>query len=149
MSYFLFGTIYALLKLLIKIKKIMLTIRNRPFNYLDDFNSLIDNIFDDTQILSSNNYHFSQNEKEIIIELPLPGIEKKDLELSYSNGYLKIKYESKNNKNLNWVNSFQENIEITEQIDENKINAKFKNGLMVINIPKKIKVIKEKIIEIK
>ena len=30
----------------------MLTIRNRPFNYLDDFNSLIDNIFDDTQILS-------------------------------------------------------------------------------------------------
>ena len=136
--------------MLIKIKKIMLTIRNRPFNYLDDFNSLIDNIFDDTQILSSNNnYHFSQNEKEIIIELPLPGIEKKDLELSYSNGYLKIKYESKNNKNLNWVNSFQENIEITEQIDENKINAKFKNGLMVINIPKKIKVIKEKIIEIK
>ena len=78
MSYFLFGTIYALLKLLIKIKKIMLTIRNRPFNYLDDFNSLIDNIFDDTQILSSNNnYHFSQNEKEIIIELPLPGIEKR------------------------------------------------------------------------
>lgn len=135
--------------MLIKIKKIMLTIRNRPFNYLDDFNSLIDNIFDDTQILSSNNYHFSQNEKEIIIELPLPGIEKKDLELSYSNGYLKIKYESKNNKNLNWVNSFQENIEITEQIDENKINAKFKNGLLVINIPKKIKVIKEKIIEIK
>ena len=88
-------------------------------------------------------------EKEIIIELPLPGIEKKDLELSYSNCCLKIKYEPKNNKNLNWVNSFQENIEITEQIDENKINAKFKNGLMVINIPKKIKVIKEKIIEIK
>ena len=81
--------------------------------------------------------------------MPLPGIEKKDLELSYSDGCLKIKYESKNNKNLNWVNNFQENIEITEQIDENKINAKFKNGLMVINIPKKIKVIKEKIIEIK
>ena len=128
----------------------MLTIRNKPFNYFNDFNSLIDNIFDDTQMFySNNNYHFSENEKEIIIEFPLPGIEKKDIELSYSDGCLKIKYESKNNKNLNWVNNFEENIEITEEIDENKINARFKNGLMVINIQKKIKVIKEKIIEIK
>ena len=128
----------------------MLTIRNKPFNYFNDFNLLIDNIFDDTQMFSSNNnYHFSENEKEIIIEFPLPGIEKKDIELSHSDGCLKIKYESKNNKNLNWVNNFEENIEITEEIDENKINARFKNGLMVINIPKKIKVIKEKIIEIK
>ena len=118
----------------------MLTIRNKPFNYFNDFNLLIDNIFDDTQMLSSNNnYHFSENEKEIIIEFPLPGIEKKDVELSYSDGCLKIKYESKNNKNLNWVNNFEENIEITEEIDENKINARFKNGLMVINIPKKLK----------
>ena len=128
----------------------MLTIRNKPFNYFNDFNSLIDNIFDDTQILSSNNnYHFSENEKEIIIEFPLPGIEKKDIELSHSDGCLKIKYESKNNKNLNWVNNFEKNIEKTLVIDENKINARFKNGLMVINIPKKVKVIKEKIIEIK
>ena len=126
----------------------MLTIRNKPFNYFNDFNLLIDNIFDDTQMFSSNNnYHFSENEKEIIIEFPLPGIEKKDVELSYSDGCLKIKYESKNNKNLNWVNNFEENIEITEEIDENKINARFKNGLMVINIPKKIKVIKEKLLK--
>ena len=128
----------------------MLTIRNKPFNYFNDFNSLIDNIFDDTQILSSNNnYHFSENEKEIIIEFPLPGIEKKDIELSYSDGCLKIKYESKNNKNLNWVNNFEENIEITEQIDENKINARFKKWVDGYKYSKKIKVIKEKIIEIK
>ena len=83
MSYFFIWHNICSIKIVNQNKKIMLTIRNRPFNYLDDFNSLIDNIFDDTQILSSNNnYHFSQNEKEIIIELPLPGIEKKDLELS-------------------------------------------------------------------
>ena len=56
----------------------MLTIRNKPFNYFNDFNSLIDNIFDVySNVIFNNNYHFSENEKEIIIEFPLPGIEKR------------------------------------------------------------------------
>ena len=47
------------------------------------------------------------------------------------------------------TNSFNEKIEIISDVDENKIHAKFENGIIYINIPKKNKVINEKIIDIK
>ena len=127
----------------------MLKIRKNPFNYFEDLDLLFDNLLiDSSNLLESKNYHYKENEKEIIIEMAIPGVNKNDIKLVFSEGNLKIKYNSKKSK-TKWTNSFDETIEIISDVDENKIHAKFENGIIYINIPKKNKVINEKIIDIK
>ena len=127
----------------------MLKIRKNPFNYFEDLDLLFDNLLiDSSNLLKSKNYHYVENEKEIVIEMPIPGVNKNDIKLVFSEGNLKIKYDSKKSK-TKWTNSFDETIEIISDVDENKIHAKFENGVIYINIPKKNKVINEKIIDIK
>ena len=127
----------------------MLKIRKNPFNYFEDLDLLFDNLLiDSSNLLKSKNYHYAENEKEIIIEMAIPGVNKNDIKLVFSEGNLKIKYNSKKSK-TKWTNSFDETIEIISDVDENKIHAKFENGVIYINIPKKNKVINEKIIDIK
>ena len=50
---------------------------------------------------------------------------------------------------LNGLIHLMKKIEIISDVDENKIHAKFENGIICIKIPKKNKVINEKIIDIK
>lgn len=127
----------------------MLKIRKNPFNYFEDLDLLFDNLLiDSSNLLKSKNYHYTENEKEIIIEMAIPGVNKNDIKLVFSEGNLKIKYDSKKSE-TKWTNSFDETIEIISDVDENKIHAKFENGVIYINIPKKNKVINEKIIDIK
>ena len=127
----------------------MLKIRKNPFNYFEDLDLLFDNLLiDSSNLLKSKNYHYTENEKEIIIEMAIPGVNKNDIKLVFSEGNLKIKYDSTKSK-TKWTNSFDETIEIISDVDENKIHAKFENGVIYINIPKKNKVINEKIIDIK
>ena len=127
----------------------MLKIRKNPFNYFEDLDLLFDNLLiDSSNLLESKNYHYIENEKEIIIEMAIPGVNKNDIKLVFSDGNIKIKYDSKKSK-TKWTNSFNQTIEIISDIDENKIHAKFENGVIYINIPKKNKVINEKIIDIK
>jgi len=127
----------------------MLKIRKNPFNYFEDLDLLFDNLLiDSSNLLESKNYHYVENEKEIIIEMAIPGVNKDDIKLVFVEGNLKIKYDSKKSK-TKWTNSFDETIEIISDVDENKIHAKFENGVIYINIPKKNKVINEKIIDIK
>jgi len=128
----------------------MLTIRNKPFNYFNNFDVLFDNIFNESLRSTANtSYHYEENESEILIEMALPGLNKKNIKLSYIDGLLKIKHAAEENNRSRWTQDFNETIKIVKDIDENKISAKFENGIMYINIPKKMKVINEKNILIK
>ena len=128
----------------------MLTIRKKPFNYFDNFDLLFDNIFNESLRSSGQiNYHYQETEKEILIEMALPGVNKKNIQLSYNNGFLNIKHVIEKHENLRWAKNFNETIKIIRDIDEKKISAKFENGIMYIKVPKKIKVINESIMQIK
>ena len=128
----------------------MLTIRKKPFNYFDNFDLLFENIFNDSLRSTTNtSYHYQETEKEILIEMALPGLEKKNIKLTFSEGFLTIKHEVDDNNKSRWTKKFNETIKIIKDIDENKISAKFENGIMYIKIPKKVKVINEKVIQIK
>ena len=127
----------------------MLITRRKPNNYFDNFDLLFENIFNESSKSHVKKcYHYNETEEQILIEIALPGINKNDIQLSYLDGFIKIKYKDQA-KNSKWVKSLNESIKIAKEIDENKIGAKFKNGIMYINIPKKIKKNKEKNIEIK
>ena len=69
--------------------------------------------------------------------MAVPGTSKKDIELTYSNGYLNIKNNPNENNKSVWNQNFDELIKIGKNIDSKKINAKFQNGIIYIDIPKK------------
>lgn len=100
-----------------------------------------------------------ESEKEIMIEVDLPGVEEKDVSVTMANGVLTIKGEKKSEREQKEENyrvaersygSFQRSLTLPETIDENQIEAKFDKGVLKITAQKKPEAVKaEKKIEIK
>jgi len=80
------------------------------------------------------------------IKAELPGIDEEDLNLSYEDGLLTISGEKKTEneekekgyylKECSY-GSFSRSVRLPENIAEDKIEAKFKKGVLTIDIPKK------------
>ncbi|MGD9536601.1 MAG: Hsp20/alpha crystallin family protein [Alphaproteobacteria bacterium] len=75
----------------------------------------------------------------------LPGVEEKDVDVSVSDGVLRIKGERKSEKEEKKKNyhriersfgSFERAISLPEGIDEGKIEANFKQGVLKVTLPK-------------
>ncbi len=91
------------------------------------------------------------------LKMDIPGIDKKDVKISYSNGQLTISGERKQEKESNnskyhrierTFGKFYRSFALPQKIREDKIDAEFKNGQLIINIPKSEEA-KPKEIEIK
>ena len=93
------------------------------------------------------------------IELDVPGFDKKDIKLDVDDGVLTIEAERNEeqedkNEEKNYYRrervfgSFKRQFNVGN-IDENKINAKFNNGVLKISFPKEEKKESKKLIEIK
>ncbi len=87
-----------------------------------------------------------ENDKEYIIEAEIPGMDKKDVDLAINNDVLTIRGEKKSetkDKNDNYYRiersfgRFSRDIPLPDDVQHDKINAKFKNGLLKIELPKK------------
>ena len=82
---------------------------------------------------------------EYLVTMDLPGVEKKDVEIKVSDGFLTISGErkivnqdSENNRvrHESTHGAFSRSFELTSNIIENKIKATFKDGVLNITIPK-------------
>lgn len=98
-----------------------------------------------------------ENNDEYILKMDIPGVEKKDVKLSYSNGELTIsgerkeEKESKDSKYHRIERSYGKyfrSFKLPEKIVDDRISAEFNNGSLKITIPKAEEV-KPKEIEIK
>ena len=87
----------------------------------------------------------SETESDYLVMMDLPGVEKKDVEVNLRNGILTVSGERKtsekgdeNNHIWNETTSgaFSRSFELTSDIVEEKIKAKFNNGVLNITIPK-------------
>ena len=84
----------------------------------------------------------SENDKEVRVTAELPGLEEKDVEVQLSNGTLAIKgekrAEAENNDKLfseRFYGRFERRIPI-DGVDEDKVSASFRNGELVITLPR-------------
>ncbi len=86
-----------------------------------------------------------ENEKEFIIKAELPGVEEKDIDVTVTNDSVTIKgekKEEKEDKDKNYYymersyGSFSRVIPLKAEIESNKAEARFKNGILDIKIPK-------------
>ncbi|MBT9140979.1 MAG: 18 kDa heat shock protein [Dehalococcoidia bacterium] len=89
-----------------------------------------------------------ENEKEYIVEAELPGIKKKDIDVSLNDGRLNImvtKKEETDKKDKNYIHRERRLISMSRNVflrdsDAKGIQAKLEEGLLIITVPKTEKI---------
>lgn len=122
-------------------------------NFFGDF---FDDSFLSPMNMSKFNSDVRETENEYLISAELPGVDKKDIKLDYKNNYLVIsakRNEEHDDKKDNYIRKERSYGEFSrsfyfDNVSEDKINAKFENGVLKITLPKAEKD-KEKVTNIK
>ena len=122
----------------------MLVPRRNSFDLLDDF-------FDDSFFTRKEKNLMKTDIRELkdkyIVDVDLPGFNKKDISLSLDNGYLNIKAKTEKNdehkdegKYLHKERFYGEcsrSFYVGEEVEEKNIKAEFKDGILKVELPKK------------
>ena len=111
----------------------------------------VDTIFDG--FLNSHNYNqvwspkydVIENEKDYVILMEVPGIDKKDLKIEIDQDALIIGSDNKDDKSVTYYEefcdiSFTKSFYLPEDVESSKINAELKNGILEVKIPRNMPV---------
>ena len=125
-----------------------LTERNVPndYDFFDEAMNELFPFFGYNRRRRTQNYmrtDVKENEKEYVMEVELPGLEKKDIGLSVKDGYLNIsvqKSESEKDENEKYIRrersfSCSRSYYIGD-VSKEEIRAKYENGILRVSIPK-------------
>lgn len=94
---------------------------------------------------NSPNIDISHDKDAVVVRAEVPGMNEKDISLTWQNGVLCIKGEKKSEKEYNKhgkdygecsYGSFSRNITVGKNIDWQKATAQYKNGVLMIRLPK-------------
>jgi len=137
------------------------------FRIEKDFNNLLKNFLhkfkddsEDKDFLEASWAPLSdiiETDKEYRVALDVPGVDKKDIKVSVSNGVLSISGERKEENEVKKSNYYKiekaygkyyRSFNLPDNIDDKKIEAEFKNGTLTVHIPKS-ETAKPKQIEVK
>ena len=107
-------------------------------NRLDTIDLVFNHFLNDNFIYNnSEDSYISEDDKNYCIELAVPGLDKKDINIDFNDGYLYLNYESKNTSNKSyWNQSFKRSFRLPKNIKTDCITAKLKNGILSIQIQK-------------
>jgi HSP20 family protein len=87
----------------------------------------------------------TENDKEYCVEADLPGLDEKDISLTLDDGVLTLKAERSEEKKDEQTNyhvaerrwhSVQRALRLPEDIDQGKVSAEFKKGVLTVHLPK-------------
>jgi HSP20 family protein len=134
----------------------------RPVRGLDvfgNFDRMLDAFFDDTPVWNARTPAVDVKEEadRYVLEAELPGLSEKDVEVKVEENLLTIvsakNEEKEENKNGYLMkerrsSSFQRSFVLPKDADKDNIHAKFKNGLLILDLHKKPEV-KPRSIEVK
>jgi HSP20 family protein len=85
----------------------------------------------------------SENEKEIRVVAEVPGLEEKDIEVTLDDGVLAIRGERKSETedkdrqfSERYYGRFERRLALGHEVEEDKVEATFKNGVLLVTLPK-------------
>ena len=95
----------------------------------------------------------SETEKEYVVTVELPGIDMKGIDISYINGVLTVKGEKKKESNEaeschcaeRYSGAFERSFRIPSDVNSNKIDATYKDGILKLVVAKSEKSVPKKI----
>lgn len=120
----------------------------------DDFDRMLNDVFGDgwnLPVLQSNRSAWTpaldvaETDNEYVLTADLPGISKKDVKVELNDGFLSLSGERMENTENNSGNyhrrerrfgTFERSFRLPEEVMEDKITAKFKDGQLVVTLPK-------------
>lgn len=113
-----------------------------------------DDNFDNIKKFSNPDYNVFENENEFSVELAAPGLKKENFKIVTNDDFLEISYEENEEtkqENERYLykgfcyGSFNKKFSLAQNIDKEKISAKYENGILRVTVPKKelAKTIKE------
>ena len=92
------------------------------------------------------NVEISDGKTEIRVTAEVPGLEEKDIELLVDDGVLTLKGEKRSETedkdrqfSERYYGRFERTIPLGYEIDEDKIDARFRNGVLTVTLPKTAK----------
>ena len=116
---------------------------------INEFDNMINNIFNDGWNLGTYKtkdlpaVDIVEDNEKFVLKADFPGFEKKDIDLAVENDVLKISAtHSKKENDMNYTirerqtRELERSFTLPESVITDKIGAKFKNGMLVIDIPK-------------
>ena len=92
------------------------------------------------------NVDIRENDKEIIVEAELPGIEEKDIQVTVRDGVLSLKGEKKSERDEKKdtyhviersYGSFERSFALPDSADQDQIKADFNKGVLRVVVPKR------------
>jgi HSP20 family protein len=88
-------------------------------------------------------FDIAEKEEEYLITAELPGMDMKDIDITFTDGLLTVKGEKKQEKEdkdyhriERRYGSFQRSFRVPEKVDTNKIEASYKDGILKLVLPK-------------
>jgi HSP20 family protein len=115
--------------------------KNNTTNSLNKlFNDLLSFDYDDFPAPAN----IVSNDKEILIELQAPGIDKKDINIDCENNMLIISCDGKQDKqDTKYIqqqifhDGFKNTFKLTGELDQSNISATMNNGILNVSVPRK------------
>jgi HSP20 family protein len=128
----------------------MTLIKFEPLKEFESIQNRLMRMFDDFSMDSPMQFHpridISEDDKMIYVEAEVPGIKKEDLKISVQDNILTIsgekKHETEEKKDKSYFRSercygsFQRSFTLPADINRDKTEAKFEDGILKINIEK-------------
>jgi len=121
----------------------------RPFNLLEEVEAMAREMFDGEKPLFHTGLLHSldvyREKDDLVVKAELPGIKKKELGISLEDDMLTIKAEKKHEEvtddaehyiSERRFGEYSRTIKLPFDVDEEKISATFKNGLLEMRLPK-------------
>ena len=112
---------------------------NDIFDIFNHFDCYFDNVVSDNYTYKKQNFLINEDEKYYFLSMDMPGANKKDIQITIDDSIVNInavrdrkKNQSLDSKRFNYSQSFN----IPDDVQDDKITAKFTNGVLDIQIPK-------------
>ena len=130
----------------------LIKLQPKPINVFDDMDSMIHSLFNtDWNFPARNTQDWSpavdvkETDKSFVLSADIPGLTKKDVKVCVANGKLTVSGErafqtDQESDNYHYrerrFGTFDRSFNLPENVDEEKISASFKNGILNVTIPK-------------
>ena len=128
-------------------------------DYFDRYFYRWPSLEDETDTAWTPRVDINETDKEVTLDVELPGLEKKDVTVEVRDNTLTISGERTNEKKTDdkycrrverHYGKFERTFSLSDEVDANKISAKYKNGVLSLALPKTEKAIPKEInVEVK
>ena len=124
----------------------------KPMNVFDDMDTMIHSFFNtdwNFPVRDTRNWSpavdVNETDNSFVLTADIPGLTKKDIKVNVANGKLSISgertYETdQENDNYHYrerrFGTFDRSFKLPDTVDEEKISASFKNGILNVALPK-------------